>query len=100
LRTKADLTNASQTRLLGNVETAGAGATTELRAQYSTDQSTWNSLDGGTGPSIAINAVGLRVSSWVNIAAGAKSDVFLRLVGINGDGAADPSFGITEIQVK
>jgi hypothetical protein len=99
LRTKADLTNASQARLLVNDITAGA-ATTELRTQYSTDQSTWNYLDGGTGPNVAINALGVRVSSWVNIAAGAKSDVFVRLVGINGDATADPAFGITELQVK
>jgi hypothetical protein len=100
LRTKGDLTNDSQVRLLVNVITAGAGATTELRGQYSTDQSAWNYLDGGTGPGVAINTAGLKVSAWVNLAAGAKSDVFLRLVGINGDAVADPSFGTAELQVK
>lgn len=91
-RTKADLTEVEEVRLVVNVQTAGvAGA--KLRVQYSTDESTWNYLDGGTGPSVAIDATGVEVSSYVALAAGAKADVFLRLVGIDGNGVVDPIFG-------
>lgn len=98
-RMQYDLTDGVQARLLVNVDTAAA-ASAELRIQYSTDQSSWNYLDGGTGPSVVVDSTGLKVSSWVNITAGAKSDVFLRVVGINSDGAADPRFGIVQLQIR
>ena len=50
-RVKADLTAAAQVRLIGNVATAGAAAAA-IRAQYSTDQSSWTYLDGSAGPSV------------------------------------------------
>ncbi|MDQ5822414.1 MAG: hypothetical protein M3540_13335, partial [Actinomycetota bacterium] len=89
----------AQVRLLSNVGQAGT-ATAALRVQYSLDQAAWNYLDGGTGPSVGINTTGLKVSAWLNLPAGAKADVFLRVVGINGDGTADPSFGNIILQVK
>lgn len=98
-RTRADLTASSQVRIEVNVAQAGA-ATAAIRAQYSTDQTSWNYLDGGTGPSVNINATGLKVSSWVNLASGAKGDVFLRAVGLNGDATADPGFSNIILQVK
>ena len=85
--------------MLSNVGQAGAGSAA-LRVQYSSDQSAWNYLDGGTGPSVTISTTGLKVSTWVALVAGAKADVFLRVVGINGDGSADPSFGNVILQVK
>jgi hypothetical protein len=98
-RVKADLTDAAQVRLHSNVGQAGAGAAA-LRVQYSSDQSVWTYLDGGTGPSVSISTTGLKVSTWVTVVAGAKADVFLRVVGINGDSSADPSFGNVVLQVK
>jgi hypothetical protein len=98
-RLKADLAGAAQVRLLTNVATAGTGAA-ELRVQYSTDQSSWTYLDGSAGPSVGVGSTGLKVSSWVAPAAGAKADVFLRLVGISGDGAADPGFAHVLLQVR
>jgi hypothetical protein len=98
-RLKANLTASAQVRLLANVAQAGA-ATAALRVQYSTDQASWNSLDGSTGPAVNINTTGLKVSSWVDLVAGANADVFLRVVGINGDGTADPDFGNMVLQVK
>jgi parallel beta-helix repeat protein len=98
-RTKVDLTNITEARLIVNLPTAGA-ATAEMRLQYSTDQSTWNYLDSGTGPSVSLAANGLQVSSFVTLVAGAKSDVFLRVVGINGDGAADPILGTIYAQFQ
>jgi hypothetical protein len=85
-----------------NVFAAGAAGPppAKLRAQYSTDQSSWNYLDGSSGPSVNEDTTGLQVSSWVNLAAGAKADVFLRIVGLDGDGSTDPFFGRLDIQVK
>jgi Collagen triple helix repeat (20 copies) len=98
-RVKADLTNAAQVRLLCSVGAAGAAAAA-IRVQYSTDQSSWSYLDGGTGPSVSVSSTGLKVSSWVAVTAGAKADVFLRAVGISGDGTADPSFAHITLQVR
>lgn len=98
-RVKKDLSLVTQARLEVMVSALGASTAT-IALQYSTDQSTWNYLDGGTGPSVAINGGGLKVSSWVNVTGGAKADVFLRLVGNGGDGAADPSFGNCHVELK
>jgi len=98
-RVKADLTEAAQVRLLCSVGTAGAAAAA-VRVQYSTDQSSWSYLDGANGPSLGIGTTGLKVGAWTSPAAGAKADVFLRVVGINGDASADPAFGHVLLQVR
>jgi hypothetical protein len=98
-RVKADLTAAAEVRLLCNVVQGGAAAAA-IRVQYSSDQSSWSYLDGTAGPSVSVSTTGLKVSSWVSPAAGAKSDVFIRAVGINGDGTADPSFSSILLQVR
>ena len=98
-RLKADLTSASQVRLIVNVATGGA-AGAAIRAQYSTDQSTWNYLDGATGPSVGVGTTGLKVSAWASVTGAAKADVFIRVVGVSGDGTADPAFANVLLQVK
>lgn len=100
-RMKYDFTRAQQVRLTLMVTTVGS-ASAEVRAQYSTDSGgSWNYLDGGTGPSVGIaSTTGVKDSGWVDLAAGAKGDVWLRLISINGDGAADPSFGLGHIHVR
>jgi hypothetical protein len=99
-RVKADLTSAGQARLLVNVTQAGAPTPAAIRVQYSTNQTTWNYLDGGAAPSVSINTTGLKISPWTNLAPGAQADVFLRVVGVSGDGSADPAFGAIILQVK
>lgn len=98
-RVKIDLTNATQARIVANIPTQGS-TNAELRLQFSTDGVSWNYLDLGTGPNVNIGSNGLRVSSYVNIDASAKSDVFLRVIGINGDGAANPILGTIYAQIK
>jgi hypothetical protein len=98
-RLKADLTAATQVRLVCNVVQAGS-ASAAIRVQYSTDQSSWTYLDGSSGPSVGVGTTGVKVSSWVSPAAGAKADVFLRAVGVSGNGTADPSFSNILLQVK
>lgn len=100
-RTKCDLTNATQARIVVRMGATGGVAGAELRCQYSTDESTWNYLDGATGPSVAINVTNaVAAGAWVALAAGAKADVFLRVIGINGDGVVSPQFGNFSMQVK
>lgn len=98
----AHVAKALKARLVVNILAAGvAGA--QLRAQYSTDGLTWNYLDGATGPATAIDSVpasGVAASAWVTITAGAIADVFLRVVGINGNAVADPEFGLIQLQVQ
>ena len=99
-RIKADLTNATEARLFVRVGTAGT-ATAIVYVQYSTDESSWNTLDGSTGPQISL-AVGSSsvVSGWVTLAAGAKADVFLRVAGSGGNGSTSPSIGTVALEVR
>jgi hypothetical protein len=98
-RAKVDLTNAIVARITARVTTAGS-ASAEIRAQYSLDESTWDYLDGSSGPAVNIATLGTKASGFVALAAAAKADVFVRVVTINGDGAADPQIGSIYIQVK
>ena len=97
-RARFTLTDATQARIHVNVQTVGA-ATAQLCAQYSLDQSAWAYLDGSSGPCAPINALNEQSSSWVNLAASAKADVYLRVVGRNGNGSASPAFGNISIEI-
>jgi hypothetical protein len=100
-RTAADLTNASEMRIVVGVTSTPGSASAQMRVQYSTDETTWNYVDGASGPaaSIATASVTSR-GSWVTIDAGAKADVYLRIISINGDGAADPNLRSVQVQVR
>lgn len=104
-RTKIDLTHVNLVRLTAAVATPGvAGA--EVRVQHSTDQVNWSYLDGSSGataldgPGIDIGVDNCSASTWRALTAGAKADVFVRLVGINGNGAADPVVGLITLQLN
>jgi hypothetical protein len=99
-RTAFNLTNANEARMVVNVQAAGAATPAKLCAQYSTNQTSWNFLDGVSGPCSDINATGVRTSPFVSLDVGARADVFLRLVGRDGNGVADPAFGHTAIEVR
>jgi hypothetical protein len=98
-RTRFDLTNVTKARLLVNVMVIGT-ATADLCVEYSLDQATWSALASGAGICTPINATGVRVSGFPNIAAAAKADVYLRVVGRNGNGTLDPAFGSISIEVR
>jgi hypothetical protein len=98
-RTHFDLTNVTKARLVVNVMVAGAAAA-DLCVEYSLDQTTWSALAGGSGVCAAINATGVRISSLPNIAAAAKADVYLRVIGRNGNGTLDPAFGHISLEVS
>lgn len=97
-RTKFDLSGFAQIRLLAHVATAGRTGS-KLSVQYSTDQTTWQYIDGSGAISSAL-IVGLQVSAWASIVAAAQADVFLRVVGIGGDGAINPVLGNITIQAR
>jgi hypothetical protein len=94
-RTKVDLTNATDVRLV--VRQVGTGAVgADLRVQYSTNESTWVDLT----PEAAINATATVVTAWTAVPVGAKGDVFLRMMVKEGDGVADPALRLVQIQVR
>ena len=101
-RRASDLTGLAEFRVTVNQGVAGvAGAF--LRAQYSTDGGgTWNNLEsGGTGADLDVGAgTGLKVGAWGALDPTAIDDVQLRLVGQNGNGAADPSFRYIGIEFR
>lgn len=94
-----DLSNVTQIRLLLNVTAIGRPLAV-IGAQYSTDQSIWGYFDGVTNPSVNIGSLGLKISNWINIDTNAMQDIYVRLVGINGNGTVDPSFGLITLQIR
>jgi hypothetical protein len=99
-RTRYDLSDAGEARLVVNVTAGGAATPARIRAQYSTNQSSWDYLDGSSGPSVDIDSAGLFTSPWAPLASSAKADSYLRIVGLDGDDAADPVFGRIDVQVR
>jgi hypothetical protein len=98
-RTLADLSLYTQFRLLVTVTTVGS-ANAQIRAQYSTDGASWSYLDGATNPVAAINTTGFKITDWLTLDGTARAEVYLRLVGIGGNGSADPRFGILTLQFR
>ena len=102
IRLGIDLSRASEFRF-GISRMAGAvAAGADCRVQYATTQGgTYNNLDGGAGPEVDISgAAELKVSGWTTLTAGAKADVFLRVMCKQGDGVQDPQFRNAYIQVR
>jgi hypothetical protein len=98
-RVRFTLTDFAQARLHVNVQTVGA-ATAQLCAQYSLDQSVWAYLDGSGAPCVGINVLNVQSSGWIDLAAAAKADVYLRIVGRNGNGSTSPAFGNITIELR
>lgn len=89
-RVKKDFTDVDKIRLVARVSTAGVAAA-GIQAQYSTDESTWLTLTANT-LSLA-TPTGTKATAWEDLPAGARGDVFVRIIGSGGDGAADPILG-------
>lgn len=100
-RTKVDLTNFTSIRCCASVSVVGA-TNAGFYLEYSTDQSSWTTIGSGSGGDIARigDAIGASVSDWISLPSGAKADVWLRAIGVAGDGAADPVVGRVTAQVK
>lgn len=94
IRSRMDLSSATDLRL--NFETTTLGVTAALRVDYSTNGTTWTT----TGAQVSIGAVGLKTGSWVALPAGAKADVWLRIVAVGGNAVEDPVTRNHEVQVR
>jgi hypothetical protein len=101
---KNDLTNFTQCRLIVNKQgTAGnAGAKLILRYRTAFSATVGDYSDIGTSEvSVAVNTTNtVLASNWINLAEGAKADVFVCLAGSGGNGVLDPIFGIITAQFK
>jgi hypothetical protein len=103
-RVKTDLTDYTQAQITAAIGTAGS-VNAELRIQYATDgdtQATWAYLDNTSGPLVNIGsgAGAGKAGSFVTLVAGAKAAVWLRVVGINGNGTASPFVGNVAVTFK
>jgi hypothetical protein len=102
-RTVVDFTHATAVRMVTRVNVAGASGA-NLYCQYSIDSgTTWLYMDGTATPTggCLLTSAATVAGSWINLPSGAKTDpVWLRIVGLAGDGAADPQFGTIQVQVK
>lgn len=96
-RSLVDLTHAAQARLVVRVSTVGS-ANAVLAAQYSLDESSWSVLSGVLA--IGGGSAGVRATAWDTIPAPALTDVFVRIAGQSGDGAADPILGTIQLQYR
>lgn len=103
---KADLTDYSQCRLMVNQITATGVDTEKLRAVYKTSYTygsdavgTFSNL-GTSEISVTLSALQVGVSSWIDIAASAKADVFIALEFSGGDGTNTIGLGSIFLQCK
>lgn len=95
---RVDLSAMSEVRV-GITVTAAGAAGSDIRPQYSTDNAAWNEISASDA-SVSMAALGDVAGSWVSLVAGAKADVYLRLVAKDGDGAADPSLAYAAFQFR
>jgi len=93
---QVDLTNFTQVRLSIRVTTGSASANNpRVRLRYHTAFSTTigDYSDIGTSEvACSLASTGVITSSWIDLASGAKADIFLIASEIGGDGAADPVY--------
>ncbi len=101
---KVDLTNYSQVRLVVNKQATAGAASSILLVKYRTafDTTVGNySAIGTSSVQVAVNLQNsVQVSNWIDLAAGAKADVFVAVAGSGGDGVLDPSFGSILLEFK
>ncbi len=95
--TKAELTGFRQVRLIVQIQTAanaGSSMVVRYRTSYSATASNWTTTLGTSEVSVSLASGAIvQTSAWIDIAAGAKGDVWLALLTTGGDGAADPVLG-------
>jgi hypothetical protein len=99
-RVKSDLTYATYYRIVVNQTVAGYN-TADLNLQYSTDNVNYQAADTAAAGECAVGAgIGVKVGSWAALVAGAQSDVWLRIVGKQGNGTVSPVWRQIRVQFK
>jgi hypothetical protein len=102
---RADLTNYTQCRLIVNKQGTAGDTSSKIRLGFnaSFQTSPANYANAGTSE-VACSPLNVQntvlTSAWVNLAAGAKADVFLALIGSGGNGTLDPAFGTIVAQFR
>jgi hypothetical protein len=96
--TRVDLTGYSQVRLRVNKMGTAPINNSKLILRYYTSylQTASSHLDIGTSEVSVTMDTGVNKqyeTSWIDLASGAKADVWISLLGSGGDGVADPTFG-------
>lgn len=97
--TQADLTAYNQVRLIVNKQATAGAANSKIILRYqATSGSPFTASsysDIGTSEvSVAVNvANNILVTSWINMVSGAKDDVWVTILGIDGDNTISPQFG-------
>lgn len=114
-RKRLDLSGFTQARLVVTMGTVSTLANTTLRLQYTTDltgATGWTNIDGAADDASAPRTIASAVridtattlvpaaGAWVNLAAAARGDVLVRVVGQDGDGIIDPTFIAISIQCR
>lgn len=99
-----DLGRCREARLMARVMATPGATGSQLRAMYatafSTDVNDYSDL-GETPIVVSVDAANVFVvSSWVTIVAAARADVWLAVMGENGNGAADPVLGSVFVQCR
>ena len=95
-RTKVTLTGLSQARIICRIaQVNNPSSTAQINVQYSLDDTNFSDL---FSVGCAVGAVGTNVSAWQTIPA--LGDVFIRIVGFNGNGSSDPEFRGIALQLK
>jgi Major tropism determinant N-terminal domain/Collagen triple helix repeat (20 copies)/Phage tail repeat like len=95
---RVDLTSYTQVRLMVNKQGVAGAAASKLILRYKTAPFTQvvanYSNIGVTEVSVAVNVTNTYLDTgWIDLAEGAKADVFIDLLGSGGDGTLDPVFG-------
>lgn len=97
--TRADLSTFNEVRLIVNRQGTAGAANSKLILRYQTTggapftQGSYSDI-GVTEVSLNVSATNnLLATSWIQMASGAMSDVWVALLGIGGDNSADPVFG-------
>lgn len=98
-RVRMDLSTADQYRITNNMYAAGF-ANASLDLQYSTDNLTFQNAYTHPSGSYCKENIGVNYGSWAPLVAGARTDVFLRVVGVSGNAVADPRFNNLHVQFR
>ena len=98
--TRVDLTGFTEVRLVVNKQATAGAAASKLALRFSASfQASAGGYEniGAGGAEVACSPLNVQntivTSAWTPLIAGARTDVFLALVGSGGDGALDPAFG-------
>ncbi len=100
----ADLSAYTEARLVYMTSTVAMNAGAKLIARYALtpDSTAANWLDLGVSEISAVGGLTNTVykSNWIKLAAGARGDVILSVLGSGGDGVIDPTWGSVAIEVR